>query len=272
VLAFFADDGRLFFAIPMGTRTCIGTTDTRVDSPHTHVTDEDRRFVLDNINKRLRLARPLTEADVVAERCGVRPLAVKAGSNGATDFLQLSRKHAIETDPAHRHISIFGGKLTDCINVGDEVSDAIHRLGIRIPHPGFRWYGEPPEAIREEFLHQAQLMKLDSYTAKESSEPLTRRLWRRYGAQAIGLLENIRENPAEAEVLITGTEYIRCELRQAARREMIVTLDDFLRRRSKIALVERREVIRNSPGLMEACHILFGEQAQQRFDEYFRLH
>ncbi|MGH8561686.1 MAG: glycerol-3-phosphate dehydrogenase C-terminal domain-containing protein, partial [Nevskiales bacterium] len=226
------------------------------------------------INRRLRLAKPLTEADVVAERCGVRPLAIKGpkGSNGGkeTDFLQLSRKHAIEANREHRHISIFGGKLTDCINVGDEISDAIHRLGISIPHPGFRWYGEPPDAIRDEFRHQAQLMNLDAYTAPESSEPLSRRLWRRYGAQAIGLLENIRENPDEAEVLIKGTEYIRCELRQAARREMIVKLDDFLRRRSKIALVERREIIRNSPGLMDACHILFGEQAQMQFDEYFR--
>ena len=33
VLTFFADDGRLFFVIPMGPRTCIGTTDTRVDEP-----------------------------------------------------------------------------------------------------------------------------------------------------------------------------------------------------------------------------------------------
>jgi glycerol-3-phosphate dehydrogenase len=272
VLAFFADDGRLFFAIPMGTRTCIGTTDTRVDSPFVQVTDEDRRFVLDNINKRLRLPRPLTMADVVAERCGVRPLAVKAGSRSDTDFLQLSRKHAIELSREHRHVSIFGGKLTDCLNVGDEISDAVHKLGVRIPHPGFRWYGEPPDAIREEFRHQAQLMNLDGYTAPESSEPLSRRLWRRYGAQAIGLLENIREDPREAEVLIKGTEYIRCELRQAARREMIVKLDDFLRRRSKIALVERRAVIRDAPGLMDACRILFGDEAQAKFDEYFREH
>jgi glycerol-3-phosphate dehydrogenase len=272
VLAFFADDGRLFFAIPMGTRTCIGTTDTRVDTPFVQVTDEDRRFVLDNINKRLRLPKPLTMADVVAERCGVRPLAVKGGSAGDTDFLQLSRKHAIELNREHRHVSVFGGKLTDCINVGDEISDAVHALGVRIPHPGFRWYGEPPDAIRDEFRHQAQLMNLDDYTAPESSEPLSRRLWRRYGAQAIGLLENIREDPREAEVLIRGTEYIRCELRQAARREMIVKLDDFLRRRSKIALVERREVIRAAPGLMDACRILFGDAAQARFDEYFREH
>ncbi len=272
VLAFFADDGRLFFAIPMGTRTCIGTTDTRVDSPFVQVTDEDRRFVLDNINKRLRLPKPLTMADVVAERCGVRPLAVKGGNGDDTDFLQLSRKHAIELNRAHRHVSVFGGKLTDCINVGDEISDAVHKLGVRIPHPGFRWYGEPPDAIRDEFRHQAQLMNLDGYTAPESSEPLSRRLWRRYGAQAIGLLENIREDPREAAVLIKGTEYIRCELRQAARREMIVKLDDFLRRRSKIALVERREVIRAAPGLMDACRILFGDEAQARFDEYFREH
>ncbi|NBX57791.1 MAG: FAD-dependent oxidoreductase, partial [Gammaproteobacteria bacterium] len=76
VLTFFADDGRMFFVIPMGARSVIGTTDTRVDAPETSVTPEDRRFVLDNINKRLRLDRPLTEADVIAERCGVRPLAV----------------------------------------------------------------------------------------------------------------------------------------------------------------------------------------------------
>lgn len=269
VLAFFADDGRLFFAIPMGNRTCIGTTDTRVDSAYAQVTEADRDFVLDNINKRLELERPLTRADVIAERCGVRPLAVKAGADGARDFLQLSRKHAIDVDAASRHLSIFGGKLTDCINVGNEISDLVGALGIAIPHPHFRWYGEPPGTVRDEFLHQARLMNLDAYTAKESSEPLSRRLWRRYGAQAIGLLENIREDAREAEVLIKGTEYIRCELRQAARREMIVKLDDFLRRRSKIALVERRDVIRAAPGLMDACRILFGDEAQARFEEYF---
>ena len=41
VLTFFADDGRLFFAIPMGGRTMVGTTDTRVSSPETEITQED---------------------------------------------------------------------------------------------------------------------------------------------------------------------------------------------------------------------------------------
>lgn len=270
VLTFFADDGRLFFAIPMGPRTCIGTTDTRVDSADVEVTAEDRQFVLDNINKRLRLEKPLTAEDVIATRCGVRPLVVRRQQDQETDFLNLSRKHVVEVDRNRRHISIFGGKLTDCINVGNEICEEVAELGVNIPFPRFKWYGEPPDEVHEEFLHQAKLMNLDAYTAPESPEPLTTRLWRRYGAQAIGLLENIRENPAEAEVLIKGTEYIRCELRQAARREMIVKLDDFLRRRSKIALVERDEVIRSAPGLKEACDILFGDEAQARLDEYFR--
>ncbi|MGJ8670913.1 MAG: FAD-dependent oxidoreductase [Oceanococcus sp.] len=269
VLTFFADDGRLFFAIPMGNRTCIGTTDTMVDSPDVEVTDEDQAFVLDNINKRLKLDKPLSPSDVIAKRCGVRPLVVDGQQQEFEDFLQLSRKHAVDVNLNDRHISIFGGKLTDCINVGEEICDAVKGLGLAIPHPRFKWFGEPPDEVRDEFFHQAKLMNLDALTESESSEPLSIRLWRRYGAQAIGLLENIREDVSEAEVLIKGTEYTRCELRQAARREMIVTLDDFLRRRSKIALVERQDVIRDAPGLIEACRILFKEDAQAKIDEYF---
>jgi len=41
VLTFFADDGRLFFVIPMAGKTCIGTTDTRVERPEVEVTPED---------------------------------------------------------------------------------------------------------------------------------------------------------------------------------------------------------------------------------------
>ncbi len=269
VLTFFADDGRLFFVIPMGPRTCIGTTDTRVDGPESHVTDEDRRFILDNINRRLRLPRPLTEADVIAERCGVRPLAVGGTRSGETDWLQMSRKHVVEVDVEARHVSIFGGKLTDCINVGREVAARVQSLGVRIEYPAARWYGEPPEETHREFLHQATLMRLDDLTSPRSSEPLTTRLWRRYGTEAFALLEDIRADPRMADVLIAGAEYLRCEIAQTARREMIVKLEDFLRRRSKIALVTRKSDLRSAPGLHEACQIFFGDDAEARRDEYF---
>ena len=269
VLAFFADDGRLFFVIPMGARTCIGTTDTPVSDAGAGITDEDVAFVLDNINKRLRLPQPLTRGDIIATRCGVRPLAVKKTPGQGRDFLQLSRRHAVEMRREDAHISIFGGKLTDCLNVGNEIAHLVRSLGIDLPFPNYKWYGEPPDSVRGEFFHQAKLLDLDAHTAPESSEPLSTRLWRRYGAEALGLLENIREDPRQAEVLIEGTEYLRCEVAQAARREMITKLDDFLRRRSKIALVERKEDIRRSPGLAEACELLFGDQAAAKLAEYF---
>ena len=270
VLTFFADDGRLFFVIPMGVRTCIGTTDQRVESPFTEVTEEDRDFVLTNINERLKLAEPLTRADIIAERCGVRPLVVKGQSgNAGRDWMSLSRKHEIDVDPANAHLSIFGGKLTDCVNVGNEVSEIVAGLGVDLPYTGYKWYGEPHPSVREEYMHQAMLMDLDSYTSPESIEQLSSRLWRRYDQQAFELLAQIREDPRQAEVLIKGTDYLRCEIQLARHQEMIVRLEDFLRRRSKIALVVRHEVIRDAEGLMEACEILFGDEAQARYDEYF---
>jgi len=268
VLAFFADDGRLFFAIPMGPRTCIGTTDTPVERPDVEVTPEDRTFVLDNINKRLRLSRPLRAEDVVAERCGVRPLAVKADGAAVSDWMQLSRKHVIEVDADAHHVTIFGGKLTDCINIGEKVSEEAGRLGVHLPWPGRVWYGEPPGVLREEFLHQARLMGLDG-AASGHPEPPSARLWRRYGAGALSMLESIRRNPAGAEELLPPAGILRCEVEEVASREMVVTLEDFLRRRTGIAQIMRREELRFSPGLREASAILFGPTAGSRLDEYF---
>jgi glycerol-3-phosphate dehydrogenase len=268
VLTFFASDGRPFFMIPMGPCTCIGTTDTPADRVERHATAEDRRFILDNINERLDLEKPLTAEDIVAERCGVRPLVIEADRRDTkADWVQLSRRHVIEV--VGHVLTIFGGKLTDCLNVGDEIFEHVQRLGIGVPFSDRPYYGEPPDAVKDEFFHQARRMKLDDMTSPSSSELLSTRLWRRYGAEASVLLESIRQDPRNAELLIENAEYIRCEIEQAARREMVTKLDDFLRRRSKIALVVSREKLRDAAGLREACGILFGDQAEAKLEEYF---
>ena len=271
IMAFFASDGRLFFVIPMGPKTCIGTTDTQVSSPEVGVSDADRHFILDNANKLLKLATPLTAADIIAERCGVRPLAV-AGGNQTADWVALSRKHAIDTDFATRQLSIFGGKLTDCLNVGNEVAELIEKMGIRRPYPGHKWYGEPDASVRAEFLHQARLMDLDSLTGADAVENLSDRLWRRYGATAFEMLESIRENPRNAQRMIEHTEYLRCEIDHIRRREMITRLEDFLRRRSKISLVVPHAKLLNATGLTEACEALFGVSAAAQLADYVADH
>ncbi len=275
VLAFFADDGRLFFAIPMGNRTCIGTTDTPVSDPNSPVTEADRDFVLDNINARLDLRRPLSRDDIIAERCGVRPLAVnnQTDTAAAADFLHLSRKHVVECDPEKTYMSIFGGKLTDCLNVGEEVCQEVADFGIEIAsnaQPGSElWYGEPVAEQCARYRERASRILLDDIRLPNSGETLSERLWRRYGMDAFDMLEQIEQDPAQAEAVIEGVALYRCELRHLAEKEMVVSLEDLLHRRTKIDLVVSRDILNASEGTMEICRSVFGDLAQVKFDEYF---
>jgi glycerol-3-phosphate dehydrogenase len=275
VLAFFDDTNRLFYVIPMGRRSVIGTTDTRVEDPHTHVEAEDREFLLGQINARLRLERPLEVSDIIAERSGVRPLVVTRPSGRrrsadwtTVDWTSLSRKHEIETDEHRGVVTVFGGKLTDCLNVGAEVAAEVESLGVPLERDLHNWFGEPARPTRDEFFRQAKLMRLDAMRPKPDTEPLSIRLWRRYGRRAFDMLEAIRDDHSMAADVMDSADYIRAELHNAAEHEMIVRLDDFMRRRSKIDLVVHDDAIRNSPGLAEVAEILFGDAAERRLGEY----
>lgn len=270
VLAFFDDTQRLFYVIPMGRRSVIGTTDTRVDDPFTEVTPEDREFLLGQINARLDLDQPLTDADIIADRSGVRPLVVRAGATDQenADWTKLSRKHEIEVDTGARVISIFGGKLTDCLNVGEEVAEAVEKLGVPLEKDTHRWYGEPARATRDEFYRQARLMNLDDLRHKPDVEPLSDRLWRRYGRRAFEMLDEIRADSNMGRDIMRNADYLRVELYVAAGTEMITKLEDFLRRRSKITQVIPEGDVRESDGLKEVAEILFGDEADRRLAEY----
>ncbi|MFN3258436.1 MAG: FAD-dependent oxidoreductase [Ilumatobacter sp.] len=271
VLAFYDDTERLFYVIPMGRRSVIGTTDTRVDTPFTQVDDDDIDFLLAQINARLDLDEPLSRKHIIAERSGVRPLVVKTdgADHDDVDWTKLSRKHAVETDHRQRVVTIFGGKLTDCLNVGEEVADEIEQLGIPLERDLHNWYGEPAKATRKEFYRQARLMKLDGLRDKPEVEPLSDRLWRRYGRRAFAMLDAIRQEPSMAEDIMGSADYIRVELHEAARSEMVTRLEDFMRRRSKIDLVVSDDDIARSSGLREVAEILFGDDAERRLAEYF---
>ncbi len=270
VLAFFDDTQRLFYVIPMGQRSVIGTTDTRVQTPFTDVTVEDREFLLEQINDRLDLEKPLTIGDIISERCGVRPLVVLNDGNDREDidWTTLSRKHEIDLDLERRIITIFGGKITDCLNVGEEVADEVEKLGFALDPDLGDWYGEPTDEVRADFMAQAKRMKLDELRHKQGVEPLSERLWRRYGRRAFAMLDEIREDPAMGEDILASADYIRAELHHAARHEMVTHLEDFMLRRSKIDLVVRNEKIREGNGLAEVANILFGEDGEAKLAAY----
>lgn len=130
------------------------------------------------------------------------------------------------------------------------------------------WYGEPPAEARQAYRARANALGLEE-AARDAAEPLAERLWRRYGVEAMALVEAIRRDPRAAEVVLPGAGFLRCELELVAEREMVVRLEDFLRRRTSIALQVRREELRREPGLREVARILFGEAADARLAEYF---
>ena len=136
------------------------------------MTDGDRDFLLDQINARLQLDEPLTPDDIISSRCGVRPLVVEGAVRAleTKDWTSLSRKHAMEVDKSKKFITIFGGKLTDCVNVGNEVARAVGRLGLKLERDRKSWYGEPPKATKTEFFRQARLMHLDKLRQRASFE------------------------------------------------------------------------------------------------------
>ena len=230
VLAFFDEDERLYYVIPMDDRSVIGTTDTKVDSPFTEVTEEDREFVLRQINQRLDLDSPIVAEDVISERTGVRPLVVKANADDdeEMDWLMLSRRHEIELDRTRGVISIFGGKLTDCLNVGEEVVDAAAELGLAPLAANEDWFGEPGVDAREDFLRAAGAKGLGR---ELPGDPMD--IWRRYGADAHTVLDRI---VAEPQLVWTDPPYHRGELVWVGEHEHVVKLDDFLRRRSALSL------------------------------------
>ncbi|MBK5223213.1 MAG: FAD-dependent oxidoreductase [Acidimicrobiia bacterium] len=263
VLAFYDDERRLFYVLPMGHRSVIGTTDTRVDDPDVAVTAEERAFVLDQINKRLALDTPLTVRDIIAERCGVRSLVLAGDEQaGDRDWTELSRRHAVEVDRSAAVVSVLGGKLSDCLNVGSEVIDAVRSCGVDVPSRRTRWFGEPDAAERDRFLLRSGHLDLPAprFDAVGTAGEL---LWRRYGRRAhevVALVEGEREM---GRPMIELGDLCRAEVEVAAAEEWIVMMEDFLRRRTQLAQLNRTSELRADPGVVDAARILLGPTAAE---------
>ena len=253
ILAFFDDDQRLFYVIPMGHRSLIGTTDTRVDSAEAAITHDDRHFLLEQANARLQFPRPLSDDDVIAYRCGVRPLVVAEGEDTHRDWTELSRRHAVEADEKRGTISILGGKLSDCLNVGEEVLAAARACGLMPAPPERAWFGEPPEGIRARFLHSAGRAGIDEFHAA--------RLWRRHGRRALEVADLVEESPELGLPLSDVVDCCAAEVMVMGRHEHVLSMEDFLRRRTMLAMLETADTLENDPGVERAASLLFGSAA-----------
>ncbi len=238
VLAFWDEQERLFYVLPMGDRSMVGTTDTRVQDPNTKVTTEDSDFVIKQINAQMELEVPITAADVVSERSGVRPLVIDAGQSGdVADWHQLSRKHAIEADKERSAVTILGGKLTDCLNVGQEVVDELSRLGHKTTKPK-NWFGEGDQSRKQEFFELVA-----TRSSAESANLIADGIWRRHGETGFEII-----GEGKLEDLFGGLGVTAQEIRHIVKNELVTNSEDLLRRRLPVQMSRsEKELASNKP-------------------------
>jgi glycerol-3-phosphate dehydrogenase len=224
-------DDRMFFVIPWGELSLIGTTDLDDRNPpeEVAVTAGEADYLLEEAARHLPETR-LSGGDVVSSFAGIRPLL--AGRPGQES--SVSREHALFESPGGL-ISIGGGKYTTYRSMAVEVADRVMaRLGRprgtvltdRLPLPGGAadWedsLAAPPASAVRGGLDAATL----------------RRLVDRYGARTRHLLELLEREPELAAPVAAGLPLLRAEVAYAADFEMARTPEDVLRRRSPQALL-----------------------------------
>ncbi len=121
-------NGDSMVLIPWGPIALWGSTETVVDRPEAGfgATPEDVRSLLEELNRNL--STPVGPADIVSVRTGVRPLAARHGHAPGAYTLGISRRPRVHLDEQTPWVSVYGGKITDCIVLAEEVAGAVERV------------------------------------------------------------------------------------------------------------------------------------------------
>lgn len=223
-------DGRVFFMIPWYGCTLLGTTDTDYDDSTTRATvnARDINYLLAAANDYLKIN--WTESDIIGRFAGVRVL--KQSTKSAPSA--ISRDWELKTADNGVHYSI-GGKITSARQDGTHIVDTVcSELGVKIPcatqDTSFPW------APQEDFAGWFSSMLQKSIQLGVDAKSATW-LIRRHGTRVFEILQNIETNPNLARRIIPSVPFIFADLEFCARTEMVVHLDDLLRRRMPLLIL-----------------------------------
>jgi glycerol-3-phosphate dehydrogenase len=248
-------DGLAVFAVPWEGAVVFGTTDC--DHRTGLVTDPaisgaEEEYLLSGIQY-VFPSLELTPSDVVSTYSGLRPVI----DTGKADPSKESREHAIWEE--NGLLTVSGGKLTTFRIMARDALKAVRRnLGAIAFDPETPVLDAlPPDA--DALFGPAKLT---------ASQRL--RLLARYGTGAAPLF-----SAAAADLTpVFGTQYLWAELRQAARAEGVVHLDDLLLRRVRLGLLAPHgglEQIERIRGMVQAELGWDNVRWQTEVDSYAQL-
>ncbi len=225
-------DGRVFFMIPWYGLTLIGTTDTDYTGDINRVIVEEAEvaYLLDAANHYLKTA--WTMAEVINSYAGLRVMKCSDKSSPSA----VSRDWELKTASNGVHYSI-GGKITsareDAASIVDKVCAQLGR-DVSCASKGrlFPWAPDENYATWcSSISDQAMKLGIDAESTKW--------LIRRHGKRIIEIFENIKYNKLLTKRIVPTVPFIYADLMFSAGNEMVVHLDDLLRRRMPLLILAK---------------------------------
>jgi glycerol-3-phosphate dehydrogenase len=246
------EDGRIVLIFPLYDRVLIGTSDIPVDSPeNVQCTEEEVDYFLDMV-RRLFPTISLSRRNIVFQFSGVRPLPHAA----STRTSQISRDHSIEvlsgewTNLAFPVFSLVGGKWTSFRAFSEQAADkAFEYLGVkRTKNTHSLAIGGGRGYLPDAGDLQKQVESLSAWTGV-ARERLVE-LFKRYGTRAEAIATFM--NGGTDRLLRTLPDYSMREIIFLATHEKIHHLDDFILRRSMLAMLGllTREMVDEIAGVL----------------------
>ena len=223
-----AHDGRFIFIVPWEDRVYAGTTDTPYtgDLDHPAVDAADRDYILSAVARNF---PGVTEHDVVASWAGLRPLLSQDEELGDARTSDLSRNHAIFSDPPGL-FTITGGKLTTYRAMAEDLVDRVAAaLGDFRPSRTraipLGLHGSAAAAVQ---LARAEVARLGLPPRAGA------RLVRRYGDDWREAVRMISVDPSLGDPVVSALPVLGVEVNLARSREMALTDEDVYVRRTRL--------------------------------------
>lgn len=255
-------DGRVFFIIPWYDQTLLGTTDTNYSGDIDNITiqDEEINYLLTEANQVL--MTNWTRQDIIGKFAGIRVLQQSSKNSPS----HISRDWFLKKHP-NGLLSSIGGKFTSAREDAAVIVDGICKLlntGVTCPTFGktFPWLSDINyQSLLDTALPKGKQLGID----KESVEWLARR----HGNRIVEVFQLCENNPDLTQRIKPGHPFILADLIFCARCEMVVHLDDLLRRRLPLMILTKLTV----EELMHLATItaqILGWDSQKKEDEINR--
>ncbi len=229
-------DGRVFFMIPWYGMTLLGTTDTDFDADTQPIRIESRDidYLLEAANAYLK--HRWTRGDVIGSFAGIRVFKRPAQTPSTVSPSALSRDWELKSATPSVHYAI-GGKITSAREDASHIVDTVcQQLGLSTPCAtngrSFPW------APRDNFTSWSMTMSAQAQQLGIDTE-CTKWALRRHGDRISGLFDRIATDASLAQRIVPSLPFIRAELVHCAATEMVVHLDDLLRRRLPLLILTR---------------------------------